>query len=233
MIEKNVPGGDGRPVLRAENVSYSYRTKYQTIEALRGISCSFETGKIYAIVGESGSGKSTLLSLLAGLDVPESGTIYVEGEDLAGKNRDHYRRDMASVVYQAFHLFPLLTAQENVMYPMELKGIVGKQAAARAKELLLEVGLKEKIFRQFPQMMSGGEQQRVAIARALAAGGKILLADEPTGNLDSENEANIVNLMKMSAHEKGYAVVVITHNPFVASQADAVYHMKDGRLSVG
>lgn len=218
------------PVLEAENVSYSYRTKYQTIRALREVSCRFEVSKMYAVVGESGSGKSTLLSLLAGLDVPERGTVYVQGEDLAEKNRDRYRRDMACVVYQAFHLFPLLTALENVMYPMELKGVPKRQAQMRAKEILLEMGLGEKIFRQFPQMMSGGEQQRVAIARALAAGGKILLADEPTGNLDSGNEEKIVELLKKTAHEKEYAVIVITHNPSVAAEADMVYRMKDGRL---
>ncbi|MDO5541149.1 MAG: ABC transporter ATP-binding protein [Eubacteriales bacterium] len=218
------------PILEAKAVSYSYRTKYQTIEALREVSCKFETCKMYAIVGESGSGKSTLLSLLAGLDVPEKGSVYIQGEDLSRKNRDQYRRDMACVVYQAFHLFPLLTALENVMYPMELKRVSKKQAQARAKEILLEMGLGEKIFRQFPQMMSGGEQQRVAIARALAADGRILLADEPTGNLDSENEEKIVELLKKSAHEKGYAVIVITHNPSVAAKADMVYHMKDGRL---
>lgn len=219
------------PVLEAVEVDYSYQTKYQTIQALQGVSCAFEMGKMYAVVGESGSGKSTLLSLLAGLDVPSKGKIYVEGEDLAKKNRDLYRQNMASVVYQAFHLFPLLTAQENVMYPMELKGIPGRQAAAKAQELLLEVGLGEKVFRQFPQMMSGGEQQRVAIARALAFGGRILLADEPTGNLDSVNEKKIVEILKSSAHEKGYAVIVITHNPAVAGQADVVFRMEDGRLT--
>ena len=218
-------------ILKAEQVSYSYRTKYQTIQAVRGVTCSFETGKLYAIIGESGSGKSTFLSLMAGLDLPTEGKIYVEGEDLAQKNRDSYRRDTASVVYQAFHLSPLLTARENVMYPMELKGVSRRQAAKKADELLKEVGLPEKIRRQFPQMMSGGEQQRVSIARALASGGKILLADEPTGNLDSANEQNIVELLQEAAHRKGYAVIVITHNSKVAEQADAVYRMQDGKLT--
>lgn len=231
MIKTEIQGRKKMPVLEAIGVDYSYQTKYQTIQALQEVSCAFETGKMYAVVGESGSGKSTLLSLLAGLDVPSKGKIYVEGEDLAGKNRDLHRQNVASVVYQAFHLFPLLTAQENVMYPMELKGMPGKQAAAKAQELLLEVGLGEKVFRQFPQMMSGGEQQRVAIARALASGGRILLADEPTGNLDSVNEKKIVEILKLSAHKKGYAVIVITHNPAVAGQADVVFRMKDGRLA--
>ena len=218
--------------VRVEHVNYTYRTKYQSVEALKDVSCSFEDGAMYAIVGKSGSGKSTLLSLLAGLDLPNGGSIYVEGEDLKSMDRDSYRRDMASVVYQAFHLFPLLTAQENVMYPMELKGVKRKQAAKRAKELLLQVGLPETICGQFPKMMSGGEQQRVAIARALAVDGKILLADEPTGNLDSENERRIVEILYKIAHESGYTVIVITHNEKVAEAADHRYQMEDGRLSV-
>lgn len=218
--------------VRVEHVNYTYRTKYQSVEALKDVNCSFEDGTMYAIVGKSGSGKSTLLSLLAGLDLPSGGSIYVEGADLKTMDRDSYRRDTASVVYQAFHLFPLLTAQENVMYPMELKGVKRKQAAGRAKEILLQVGLPETICRQFPKMMSGGEQQRVAIARALAVDGKILLADEPTGNLDSENERRIVEILYKIAHEAGYTVIVITHNEKVAAAADHRYRMEDGRLSV-
>ncbi len=219
-------------VLRAEHVSYSYQTKYQTIEAVKDVTCEFEKGRFYAVTGESGSGKSTLLSLLAGLDLPKEGRILIEGEDLAQMDRDRYRREKASVVYQAFHLFPLLSALENVMFPMELCGMKKDEARSRAKELLASTGLGEKSFTQLPQMMSGGEQQRVAIARAVAAGGEILLADEPTGNLDTENEKNIVELLKNSAHEKGYAVIVITHNPEVAAQADEVFVMRDGRLKV-
>lgn len=217
-------------ILKVEHVSYSYRTKYQTIEAVKDVSCEFEAGNLYAITGESGSGKSTLLSLLAGLDLPLNGRILVKGEDMAEIDRDKYRREQASVVYQAFHLFPLLNTVENIMFPMELKGIPKKQAEEKAKQLIAEVGLAEQSYRQFPQMMSGGEQQRVAIARAFAAGGQILLADEPTGNLDSENEENIVKLLRESAHERGYAVIVITHNPEVAAQADVILTMRDGRL---
>ncbi|MCB7302964.1 ABC transporter ATP-binding protein [Bariatricus massiliensis] len=217
-------------ILKVEHVSYSYRTKYQTIEAVKDVSCEFEAGNLYAITGESGSGKSTLLSLLAGLDLPLNGRILVKGEDMAEIDRDKYRREQASVVYQAFHLFPLLNTVENIMFPMELKGIPKKQAEEKAKQLIAEVGLAEQSYRQFPQMMSGGEQQRVAIARAFAAGGQIILADEPTGNLDSENEENIVKLLRESAHERGYAVIVITHNPEVAAQADVILTMRDGRL---
>lgn len=217
-------------ILKAEHINYSYCTKYQKIEAVKDVSCSFEAGKMYAVTGESGSGKSTLLSMLAGLDLPQSGHIYIQGKDLSSMDRDKYRREQASVVYQAFHLFPLLTALENVMFPLELKNLKKKAAAEQAKELILQAGLPEKIFGQFPQMMSGGEQQRVAIARALACGGQILLADEPTGNLDTENEQNIVELLSRQAREKNYAVIIITHNPEVAKQADEILKMRDGRL---
>ena len=217
-------------ILQADHVSYSYRTKYQKVYAVRDVSCTFEQGGFYAIIGESGSGKSTFLSLLAGLDVPSEGEIYVQGQSLNQMDRDAYRLNQASVVYQSFHLFPLLTALENVMLPMEFKKIRKKEAADRAAKLLLRVGLTERIFRQFPKMMSGGEQQRVAIARAVAAGGEIILADEPTGNLDSENEQKIVELLKELAHEDGYTVIVITHNQKVAEETDHVFRMSDGKM---
>lgn len=217
-------------ILRAENVYYSYQTKYQKVDAVKDVTCAFEKGGFYAIVGESGSGKSTFLSLLAGLDVPSEGTIYVEGQPIQELDRDAYRLNQASVIYQSFHLFPLLTALENVMLPMEFKKMPKKEARRRAQKLLNRVGLEERIYRQFPKMMSGGEQQRVAIARAVANGGEILLADEPTGNLDSENEKKIVELLKNLAHEDGYAVIVITHNQNVANETDHVFRMKDGYM---
>ena len=217
-------------ILRAEHVSYSYQSKYQKVEAVKDVSCVFEKGKFYAIVGESGSGKSTFLSLLAGLDQPREGTIYVEGEPLCDMDRDAYRLNRAAVVYQAFHLFPLLTAQGNVMLPLECKKMRKKEAARHARQLLERVGLESRICRQFPKMMSGGEQQRVAIARAVAAGGEIILADEPTGNLDSGNEENVVALLKELAHEDGYTVIVITHNQRVADETDHVFRMKDGSM---
>lgn len=217
--------------IQVENISYSYRTKYQTVHAVKNVSCSFKSDNMYAIVGESGSGKTTFLSLLAGLDVADEGKILVNNKDLKDINRDYYRKNQASVVYQSFQLFTLLTARENVMYPMEMKKIKRKEAAIRADELLKKVGLAEKISGQFPLMMSGGEQQRVAIARALAAGGCILLADEPTGNLDTGNEKHIVDLLKKLAHEDGYTVIVITHNPLVAREADYIYRMCDGQLT--
>jgi putative ABC transport system ATP-binding protein len=217
-------------IIEVKDVSYSYQGKYQTIEAVKHVTCSFDKGAFYAIVGHSGSGKTTFLSLLAGLDLPTKGEIYIDGNAMSELNRDRYRRETASVVYQSFNLFPLLTALENVTYPMELQGRSKQEAEAVAKQLITEVGLGEKIFRQRPLMMSGGEQQRVAIARALAAGGKILLADEPTGNLDAKNGNLITNQLKILAHERGYAVIVVTHNEELARQADAIYVMQDGEM---
>ena len=217
--------------IRVESVSYSYQNKYQTVEAVKEVSCVFESGKLYVITGESGSGKSTFLSLLAGLDCPDSGRILVDGEDLNETDRDAYRREKVSVIYQAFHLFPLLTAVENVMYPMELRGVPRKEARAQARKYLEDVGLTEKLFDQYPKMMSGGEQQRTAVARAMASGGKIVLADEPTGNLDTENEEKIVGLLTSLAHERDFVVIMVTHNREIADRADVRLEMRDGRMT--
>lgn len=219
-------------IIEAVNVSYIYQTKYQKTKALSQVCCSFERGKVYAITGKSGSGKSTLLSLLAGLDVPTQGTLYIDGEDMRKLDRDAYRMKRASVIYQAFHLFPLLTVKENVMFPMQLQHIAKKEAEAKAEEYLVKVGLPDSLYRKRPSMISGGEQQRVAIARAMASGGEILLADEPTGNLDSQNEKVIVELLCQMAHEEKYAVIIVTHNEAVAAAADVVYGMSDGVLTV-
>ena len=217
-------------MIEVKNLSFSYKSKYQVVEALKNISCTFVAGKIYAIYGESGSGKSTLLSLLAGLDVADEGRILIDGEDLSGMDRDEYRKNQVAVVYQAFHLFPLLNALENIMYPLELKGMDKKKARKIALKYLTEVGLAESVAEQYPKMMSGGQQQRVAIARAIAGGGNIVLADEPTGNLDSENEGHIVGMLKALAHEKGYLVIVVTHNQEIVKQCDVKIKMKDGRI---
>lgn len=218
--------------IKVESVSYSYQNKYQTVEAVKEVTCTFETGKMYVITGESGSGKSTFLSLLAGLDIPKNGTITVDGEDLSRIDRDAYRREKVAVIYQAFHLFPLLTALENVMYPLEIQGVARKEARERAEEYLKEVGIDEKKFGKYPRMMSGGEQQRTAVARAMASGGRIILADEPTGNLDTENEEKIVELLISLAHDRGFTVVMVTHNRQIADRADVRLVMKDGRMQV-
>lgn len=218
-------------MLEVQNVSYTYTNRYQTNEVLHEVSCTFEQGQMYAIIGPSGSGKSTLLSLLAGLDLPTKGEILVDGKSMTAMDRDTYRRDMASVIYQSFNLFPLLTALENVMFSLQLQGKPMAEAKAEAMKCIESVNLKESVLNHRPLMMSGGEQQRVAIARALAAGGRILLADEPTGNLDAANGEAVVAILKKLAHEKDYIVVVITHNTSIAEQADVVYRIVDGRLS--
>lgn len=219
--------------LRADEVVYTYRNKYQTVYALNGVNADFAQGQMYAIVGASGSGKTTLLSLLAGLDVPSTGSITWNGESTAKLDRDTYRLEHVSVIYQNFNLFSHLTVLENGAYPLYIRKHPKKEADAMAREKLLSVGLKEDQFGRFPNMLSGGEQQRVAIARALAAGSEIILADEPTGNLDSENSQNIVEILRELAHGENRCVIIVTHDPAVADAADVVLHMRDGKLVTG
>ncbi len=209
-----------------ENVSYRYKNADRL--ALNNVTCAFKPGQVTAVVGPSGSGKTTLLSIMAGLDRPEKGQVLLNGTDLAGMDLDAYRRQDVSVIFQAFQLFPLLTVMENVCYPMELNEVALKDAKERAKTLLASVGIQEEKLRRFPANLSGGEQQRVAIARSLATGAGILLADEPTGNLDGENSRNVVEILTRLAHEEGYCVIIVTHDPAIAEASDVVYRMADG-----
>ena len=211
-----------------ENVSYRYKNADRL--ALNNVTCAFKPGQVTAVVGPSGSGKTTLLSIMAGLDRPEKGQVLLNGTDLAGMDLDAYRRQDVSVIFQAFQLFPLLTVMENVCYPMELNEVALKDAKERARTLLSSVGIQEEKLRRFPANLSGGEQQRVAIARSLATGAGILLADEPTGNLDGENSRNVVEILTRLAHEEGYCVIIVTHDPAIAEASDVVYHMADGIL---
>jgi putative ABC transport system ATP-binding protein len=210
------------------NVSYSYKGKYQTVRAVDGVSYDFEPGKCYAIVGKSGSGKTTLLSLMAGLDVPTEGEVIINGKSTKNWNRNRLRRDAVSVIYQNYNLFPLLTVQENIMYPLDLNKTPKKKAVELAIKMRERVELSPAYDKRLPAHLSGGEQQRVAIARTLAQGCKIILADEPTGNLDSTNTANIVEILCSLAHDDGCTVIIVTHDPAVAEQADTVLQMKDG-----
>ena len=211
-----------------KNVSYSYKGKYQTVKAVDGLSYDFEPGKCYAIVGRSGSGKTTLLSLMAGLDLPTEGEIIVDGRSTKEWDRNRLRREAVSMIYQNYNLFPLLTVQENIRYPLELDRTPRKEAAALARQVQDRVGLPAEYDKRFPGQLSGGEQQRVAIARTLAQGCKIVLADEPTGNLDPTNARNIVRILSSLAHDEGCTVIIVTHDPSVAEQTDAVLQMKDG-----
>ena len=211
-----------------KNVSYSYKGKFQTVKAVDDVSYDFEPGKCYAIIGKSGSGKTTLLSLMAGLDLPTEGEIVVDGKSTKEWDRNRMRRDAVSVIYQNYNLFPLLTVQENIQYPLDLKKVPKKESVAIAHEMRDRVELSATYDKRLPSHLSGGEQQRVAIARTLAQGCKIILADEPTGNLDSTNTRNIVAILSSLAHDDGCTVIIVTHDPAVAEQADVVLQMKDG-----
>lgn len=217
-------------ILAANEVYFSYCTKYITVNAVQGVSCSFETGKLYAIVGPSGCGKSTLLSLLAGMVQPTKGSITLDGAALSALDLNQYRRKTVSFIFQNFHLFPDLTVIENTRYPMEIAGVPWKKAHAAAKQELIKVGIKESQFHKRPFMLSGGEQQRVAIARALVAQSKFILADEPTGNLDSENSKAVISIFQDIVGVRNCGVVLVTHDLSIADKADVVIKMKDGKL---
>jgi putative ABC transport system ATP-binding protein len=214
--------------LKLENVCYRYKNAQRL--ALDHVSCTFTAGQVSAIVGPSGSGKTTMLSVLAGLDRPSDGRIELNGQELSGIDLDAYRRKSVAVIFQAFQLFPLLTVEENVCYPMELNGIKLHEATPHAHELLERVGIGNEKWKRYPANLSGGEQQRVAIARALSTGADILLADEPTGNLDKENSRNVMDILTHLAHDEGYCVVIVTHDPAIAEASDNVYRMEDGVL---
>ena len=218
------------PELKLENIGYRYKNGERDV--LSGVTCTFAGGFLSAVIGPSGSGKTTLLSIMAGLDRPMQGKISIDGEDLAQLDLDLYRRERVSMIFQAFQLFPLLTAVENACYPMEMNGVAKAAAKERAEALLSAVGIGKRLHKRFPANLSGGEQQRVAIARALSTGAKVLLADEPTGNLDTENGGRVMEILLRLAHEEEYCVVVVTHDLAIADSADRVYRLTDGVLSV-
>lgn len=213
-----------------ELIDVTYRYKNSETAAVSKLNCRFTTGRLYAVVGPSGSGKSTLLSLLSGLDTPTEGEILFNDTNLKNMNLDRYRREDISMIFQMFHLFPLLTVLENVCYPLELCGVKPSSAVIRAKALLETVGIIPEEMKRFPSNLSGGQQQRVAIARSLAVGSKILLADEPTGNLDTANTKNIMDILIRLTRQEDYCVIIVTHDSEVAEMADSVIKMRDGEL---
>ncbi len=214
-------------ILELNHVGFRYRPDRPVLE---DVNCRFETGVFYALVGKSGAGKSTLLSLMAGLDLPTEGEILFEGRSTAGMDLSEYRRRYASVIYQDFALLPLLTVQENIQYPMALCGVPPQEAAQQARELARRVSLPEELLDRYPSRISGGEQQRVAIARSLTLDRRLLLADEPTGNLDSENSDIVIDLLRRLAHDEDRCVIVVTHDLSVMDQADVTYRVRDHRL---
>lgn len=207
-----------------------YRYKHAEQDVLHNVCHTFQSGRLYAIVGPSGSGKSTLLSLLAGLDIPTQGEVLLDGKSYRDMDLDRTRRENLSMIFQAFQLFPVLTALENVCFPIEANGLSKAEACRRAADLLRQVSIGPEKHRRLPAQLSGGEQQRVAIARALATGAGLLLADEPTGNLDEANSTQIMEILLQLAHAGGRCVILVTHDLDLAAGADEILQMKSGRL---
>ena len=195
--------------------------------ALQGVDMTIYQGETVGIIGSTGSGKTTLLSLIAGLDVPLSGRITVNGADIAVLDRDKYRRETIGMVFQSYYLLPQLTAAENILLSAEINK---RKKKPNVNQLLETVGLTSFHGKKRATQLSGGEQQRIAIARAIAAEPTIILADEPTGNLDNENSKVIITLLRRLAHEQGKCVIVVTHSEEIAAEADIRYHMSDGVL---
>ena len=205
------------PTLELKNVSYAYE-KGKAV--LQNVSAELETGKMYAILGPSGSGKTTLLSLLGGLDVPTQGGVLFDGEDITAKGLEHHRRNNISLIFQSYNLIDYMTPVENVRLTAKLD----------AAPILERLGLEQDEITRNVLKLSGGQQQRVAIARALASDAPVILADEPTGNLDADTAEEITAILKESAHTFGKCVVVVTHSGEVAKQADVVLEIKRGHL---
>jgi len=209
-----------------------YKYKGGEVQALKGVTASFEPGTLTCIMGPSGSGKTTLLNLIGGIDTPTGGQVNVGGikvHTLRGVELDKYRLANVGFVFQALNLIPTLTALENVMLPAQMAGVSRQESAKRALELLRLVGLGDKASR-YPEELSGGEQQRVAIAVALANDPSLIIADEPTAELDSQNARNVVDILVKLAREYGKTVILATHDPRVAVNTDRILRLEDGKL---
>jgi len=218
--------------LVVENVVKRFRQGNRAVQALDGVTLSVERGRFLAVMGASGSGKSTLLHLMAGLTNPDSGRVCVNGEDISQLNDKRltlFRRRNIGLVFQSFNLIPTLSAEENVMLPLLLDGKNGQVTNSRVAELLESLGLTSRRAHR-PDAMSGGEQQRVAIGRALVSDPAVILADEPTGNLDSANSRSVCELLRDLCQNQGKTIVMVTHEPSVAAYAQEVAILKDGQL---
>jgi putative ABC transport system ATP-binding protein len=219
-------------VLEARGVTKVFGSGEARVEALRGLDLAVSPGSLIVIMGRSGSGKSTLLSILGGVDAPTAGQVLLDGTDLATLSDDQrtlIRRRRVGFVFQSFNLLPILTAEENVALPLELDGVPTTKARQLAAETLERVEMSARRH-HIPSKLSGGEQQRVAIARALVIQPVIVLADEPTGNLDSINGQRVTSLLRSLVDRQGQTIVMVTHDPAVAAKADRVVYLSDGMV---
>ncbi|MBQ6197072.1 MAG: ABC transporter ATP-binding protein [Lachnospiraceae bacterium] len=218
-------------ILKVENLSKVYGSGEREVRALDGVSFSVEKGQFLAIIGPSGSGKSTLLHILGGVDRPTSGKVFLEDQDVFAQDEDHlaiFRRRQVGLIYQFYNLIPVLNVTENITLPVLLDG--RKVDQNRLEELIRELNLTGR-EKHLPNQLSGGQQQRVSIGRALMNSPALLLADEPTGNLDSQNSQEIVALLKKANRHYGQTLIVITHDESIALQADRIISLEDGRIT--
>ena len=221
------------PAISLNDVHLTLPSRAGNVDILRGASLTVKQGEAVGIVGPSGSGKTTLLMVIAGLEQASSGTVDVAGQSLTGRGEDWlaaFRRDHVGIVFQSFHLIPTMTALENVAVPLEFRSVINAMEIARDK--LTRVGLGHRLT-HYPGQLSGGEQQRVAIARALASGAGIILADEPTGNLDQETGEQIIKLLFDLREQDGASLLLITHDRNIAARCDRIAEVRDGRIVSG
>jgi len=224
------PPRSDHPMILLQDVQLTLASAAGAVNVLRGVSLRIEAAETVSLVGPSGSGKSTLMMVTGGLERPSAGRVVVAGVDLGGLDEDglaRFRRDSIGIVFQSFHLIPTMSALENVAIPLELAG--RSDAFAAARDGLVAVGLEHRLL-HYPGQLSGGEQQRVAIARAFAASPKLLLADEPTGNLDTATGRHIIDLLFALSTERGTTLLLITHDHDLARRCDRIVHMADGRI---
>lgn len=220
-------------IVKVRDVSKTFEVKAGDVTAVDSVSFSAGKGQVTTIVGPSGSGKTTLLYVIGSLEKPESGSIEVSGRDILDPGTDlvRYRREDVGFIFQFFNLIPTLTALENVMLPMDLAEAAPEEQHRRASDLLERMGIEGRLLKARPNKMSGGENQRVAIARALANDPDVILADEPTGNLDTDTGKTVVDILSKLAHESDKCVLLVTHDESILEMTDRSFHMKDGRLS--
>ncbi len=215
-------------VLSIKNISYQYEGTRKSI--LKNISADFESGKVYVLMGKSGAGKSTVLSLISGLDLPTGSEILFEGKSLRQLDRDEYRAKSIGVIFQGYNLLTNATALENIMLSMNISGSREKDKKKVALNLLQKVGIDKETAKRKVLKLSGGEQQRVGIARAISHNPQIVIADEPTGNLDGDTEENIMSILQKLAHDENKCVIVVTHSKQVSQYADELWGLNQGNL---